>query len=65
MTGITKAYPGVIALSAAPGEIHAVPGENRAGKSTVVKILYGAVKPDAGRIAINGRTVSVSSQWVK
>lgn len=37
-----------------PGEIHALVGENGAGKSTLVKILTGAVVPDAGEIQING-----------
>jgi simple sugar transport system ATP-binding protein len=35
-----------------PGEIHAVLGENGAGKSTLMKIIYGAVQPDAGEIAM-------------
>ncbi len=62
--GITKAYPGVvansdIALGVLPGQIHAVLGENGAGKSTLMKIIYGAVQPDAGRIVIDGQPVAV------
>ena len=64
LAGITKAYPGVVAnsdvsLTVQPGEIHAVLGENGAGKSTLMKIIYGAVKADAGSVAINGQQVQV------
>ena len=64
LTGITKAYPAVVAnsgisLTVQPGEIHAVLGENGAGKSTLMKIIYGAVKPDAGSMAVDGRSVAV------
>ena len=38
----------------APGEVHALLGANGAGKSTLVKILTGAVRPDAGTIRIRG-----------
>ena len=46
MRGITKTFPGVMALknvnlSVAPSEIHAVVGENGAGKSTLMKVLSG------------------------
>lgn len=63
---LRKVYPGVIAnddvsLSVAPGEIHAVLGENGAGKSTLMKMILGAVKPDAGDICWNGRQVTISS----
>ena len=59
-TGIAKTYGAVVALKAAslavrPGEVHALMGANGAGKSTLVKILTGAVRPDAGRIAVRGR----------
>ncbi|MFO1293923.1 MAG: ABC transporter ATP-binding protein [Rubrivivax sp.] len=66
LAGITKQYPAVRAndgvdLAVAPGEIHAVLGENGAGKSTLMKIIYGAVQPDAGRMRFNGRPVQVAS----
>jgi simple sugar transport system ATP-binding protein len=64
--GITKQYPAVRAcdgvnLRVQPGEIHAVLGENGAGKSTLMKIIYGAVQPDAGQMRWNGAAVSVGS----
>ena len=64
LSGISKTYPGVVAnrdisLRVLPGEIHAVLGENGAGKSTLMKIIYGAVKADAGSIAIDGQPVAV------
>ncbi len=59
-TGISKTYGAVVALTSAslavrPGEVHALLGANGAGKSTLVKILTGAVHPDAGRIVVRGR----------
>ena len=59
LLGITKQYPAVrandgVALTVAPGQIHAVLGENGAGKSTMMKIIYGAVQPDAGELRWNG-----------
>ena len=52
---ICKKYPGVIAnnnvsFNIREGKIHALLGENGAGKSTLVKILYGLVTPDSGKI---------------
>jgi ribose transport system ATP-binding protein len=65
-TGVTKTYGAVVALRSAslavrPGEVHALMGANGAGKSTLVKILTGAVNPDAGRIAVRGRERVVHS----
>jgi len=59
-TGIAKTYGAVVALKSAslavrPGEVHALMGANGAGKSTLVKILTGAVRPDAGTISVRGR----------
>ena len=41
-------------LAVRPGEVHALMGANGAGKSTLVKILTGAVQPDAGTIHVRG-----------
>jgi len=66
LSGIRKQYPAVLAnddvhLRVLPGQIHAVLGENGAGKSTLMKIIYGAVQPDAGSMQWNGQAVQVKS----
>ena len=66
MEGVSKRYGGVRALERADlavnsGRIHAILGENGAGKSTLIKILSGVVKPDAGRIALDGAEVAFES----
>jgi ABC-type uncharacterized transport system ATPase subunit len=63
MVGIQKAFGETIALRGAslevlPGEIHALVGENGAGKSTLMRVLGGLIKPDAGRVEVNGRDVT-------
>jgi simple sugar transport system ATP-binding protein len=64
LIGISKQYPAVRAndnvnLQVLPGEIHAVLGENGAGKSTMMKMIYGAVRPDEGEIRWNGEKVDI------
>ena len=59
LSGLTKAYPGVVAnkdvsFDIAAGEVHALLGENGAGKSTLVKTIYGLVKPDSGTMTLDG-----------
>src|ERR1035438_42952 len=41
-------------LRVAAGTIHGVIGENGAGKSTAMKLLYGVLRPDAGEILVEG-----------
>lgn len=58
---ISKMYPGVTALDDLniqfqEGEIHAIVGENGAGKSTMIKTISGAIQPTKGTIEINGQT---------
>ena len=60
---IMKIYPGVVALNKVsidfyPGEVHALIGENGAGKSTFIKTITGAHAPDGGTITIDGETYS-------
>ena len=61
MHGISKFYPGVVALNKVDltvyeGEVHALLGENGAGKSTLIKVLSGAVRNDEGTIELAGQT---------
>jgi general nucleoside transport system ATP-binding protein len=63
MEGIDKAFGAIRAnngasLEVLPGEIHALVGENGAGKSTLMRMLGGLMKPDAGRVEVNGRDVT-------
>ena len=65
-TNVDKSYAGVHALRNASlevraGEVHALIGENGAGKSTLVKIITGAVDPDAGVLKLNGTHITQNS----
>src|SRR3954464_12057430 len=66
MRGINKQFLGVSALrdahfQVARGEVHALIGQNGAGKSTIIKILTGVYTKDSGRIEFDGREVAFSS----
>src|SRR5471030_2467061 len=65
MRGISKRFPGVVALDSVNfkigrGEVVAICGENGAGKSTLMKILGGVHQPDAGEILIDGQPVKIN-----
>ncbi len=67
LTGIRKTFDGVVALddavfSAQPGEVHALLGENGAGKSSLMNIAAGFYVPDSGTVAVNGETVALSGR---
>lgn len=60
---VSKSFPGVRCLdsvdfSVRAGEIHALLGENGAGKSSLTRIIGGAMVPDAGMIEFDGKPVS-------
>ena len=62
LRNITKTFPGVKALDRVqfrlrPGEIHAIMGENGAGKSTFIKIITGVHAPDEGDMYLDGKKV--------
>src|SRR5712692_9133230 len=66
MDGVSKDFPGVHALrdrrfELRAGEVHALVGENGAGKSKLMKILAGVYKRDAWRIRLNGAEVEIAS----
>lgn len=60
---VTKTYPGVIALNNVSmefrkGEVHALVGENGAGKSTIIKTIAGAIKPDSGSVVFENQELT-------
>ena len=59
LRGITKIFPGVKALNKVQfdlreGEIHALMGENGAGKSTFIKVIMGVHQAEEGEMYLNG-----------
>ena len=74
LRGVTKRFPLVLANDSIDvdiyrGEIHALLGENGAGRSTLMKILYGFYRADAGSLALSGRPEQLSccsiSSWAR
>ena len=66
LRGLTKRFGATLAnsninLRVKAGSIHGIVGENGAGKSTAMKMLYGIHQPDSGEILINGKACSWSS----
>ena len=66
MVNITKTFPGTMAndkvnLEVRKGEIHGLLGENGAGKTVLMNVLYGMYKPDEGQIFINDKETRIDS----
>src|SRR6185369_1859329 len=64
LRNITKRFGAVLAndrvsIKVAPGTIHAIVGENGAGKSTAMRIAYGFYTSDGGEIFINGQPAEI------
>lgn len=54
-----------VAFEVAEGETVALLGPNGAGKSTVLAVLAGLLKPDTGRVVIDGEEVTGADHWVR
>lgn len=66
--GISKQFPGVLALDNVDlklqsGQVHALAGENGAGKSSLIKVLCGAYPPDGGTMLLAGETYAPHSPF--
>src|SRR3954452_14916869 len=66
LRNITKTFGNVIAnndvsISVTKGTIHAIVGENGAGKSTIMRIAYGFYKADSGQIYVNDQKVEINN----
>ena len=66
LEGLTKRFPGVVALDGVDldienGEMHALAGENGAGKSSLIRLLAGIHRPDAGRMTLAGASYAPGS----
>lgn len=66
MKGISKHFGGVralkdVSINLYPGEVLGIVGHNGAGKSTLIKILSGALVPDAGKIFFQTKEVEITN----
>jgi ABC-type sugar transport system ATPase subunit len=64
-TAITRSFAGVqalrgVSLSLGSGEVYALLGENGVGKSTLIKVITGAEKPDSGTLTVDGAARALS-----
>ena len=64
LKNITKTFGSVtanndVSISVTKGTIHAIVGENGAGKSTIMRIAYGFYKADSGEILVDGNRVEI------
>jgi len=65
LRNITKRFGGVLAndhinITVEPGTIHAIVGENGAGKSTAMRVAYGFYTADSGEILIDGQARAIN-----
>jgi simple sugar transport system ATP-binding protein len=66
LRNITKTFGAVtanddVSLAVEKGTIHAIVGENGAGKSTIMRIAYGFYSADSGEILVDGKPVTIKS----
>jgi ribose transport system ATP-binding protein len=66
IAGLTKSFGQIQALHGVDfelhrGEIHAIAGENGAGKSTLMNVVDGILRPDSGKIFLDGYEVRIAS----
>ena len=64
--GMVKSFGGAqalkgVSLDLRPGEVHGLVGANGAGKSTMIRILAGLVRPDGGAITIDGKPTAIDT----
>ncbi len=69
LSNVRKTFAATVAVNdvsfdVAPGRVHALLGENGAGKSTIVKLLSGLILPDAGIFRIFGEEIRLTSPRV-
>ncbi len=66
LNDVVKTFGGVTALSGVQfrlkrGEVHALMGENGAGKSTFIKVITGVHQPDSGTILLEGKRITLKN----